>query len=51
MTFHTNTLGLSAVVIAALLVGGCGRSVFTGKREARGVWMSRFEYATDTIRV
>ncbi len=24
---------------------GCGREVFTGKREARGVWMSRFEYA------
>ena len=50
MTFHTNTLGLSAVVIAALLVGGCGRSVFTGKREARGVWMSRFEYATEKTR-
>jgi uncharacterized lipoprotein YddW (UPF0748 family) len=24
---------------------GCGRETFTGKREARGVWMSRFEYA------
>ncbi|MBI2618927.1 MAG: family 10 glycosylhydrolase [Ignavibacteriales bacterium] len=29
---------------------GCGQAVFTGKREARGVWMSRFEYSTDRLR-
>ncbi|MBI3005640.1 MAG: family 10 glycosylhydrolase [Ignavibacteriales bacterium] len=29
---------------------GCGREVFTGKREARGVWMSRFEYANEQTR-
>ena len=33
-------------VTAFLLLCGCGREVFTGKREARGMWMSRFEYAT-----
>lgn len=37
-------------LIAVLHFGGCGRAVFTGKREARGVWMSRFEYATDRTR-
>ena len=33
-------------IASALLLCGCGREVFTGKREARGMWMSRFEYAT-----
>lgn len=33
------------IVLISLLLVGCGREVFTGKREARGVWMSRFEYA------
>jgi uncharacterized lipoprotein YddW (UPF0748 family) len=30
----------------SLLLSGCAREVFTGKREARGMWMSRFEYAS-----
>jgi uncharacterized lipoprotein YddW (UPF0748 family) len=34
----------------ALLLTGCGREVFTGKEEARGVWMSRFEYANERAR-
>lgn len=29
------------------LFAGCEREVFTGKREARGVWMSRFEYSNE----
>ena len=33
-------------IVSSLLVCGCGREVFTGKREARGMWMSRFEYAS-----
>ncbi|MGH2566859.1 MAG: glycoside hydrolase family 10 protein, partial [Bacteroidota bacterium] len=36
--------------IAISLLAGCGKQVFTGKREARGVWMSRFEYADDSSR-
>lgn len=32
--------------VASLLLSSCGREVFTGKREARGMWMSRFEYAS-----
>lgn len=38
------------LVILGVLLIGCGRTIFTGKREARGVWMSRFEYATDRTR-
>lgn len=33
-------------IVSSLLLCGCGRDVFTGKREARGMWMSRFEYAS-----
>lgn len=29
---------------------GCDHQVFTGKREARGVWMSRFELSADSLR-
>ena len=36
---------LSSVLIFSFIFCGCGKDVFTGKREARGVWMSRFEYA------
>ena len=34
----------------ALGAVGCGDEIFTGKREARGVWMSRFEYAGEARR-
>lgn len=43
-------LVLAALVVAVLVLSGCGRSVFTGKREARGVWMSRFEYTGEKTR-
>lgn len=33
-----------------LLFTGCGEEIFTGKREARGVWMSRFEYTNEQTR-
>lgn len=33
------------ILLISFLLAGCGRKIFTGKREARGVWMSRFEYA------
>ncbi len=33
------------VGILTTLMNGCRDEVFTGKREARGVWMSRFEYS------
>ena len=48
MSFHR----LCVVVLfsAALLMTGCGRQVFTGKHEARGVWMSRFEYTSERLR-
>ena len=36
--------------LVSLIYAGCGRQVFTGKREARGVWMSRFEYAGERNR-
>lgn len=36
-------LFLPLVLLSQLYVG-CEHRVFTGKREARGVWMSRFEY-------
>jgi len=29
---------------------GCDQQVFTGKREARGVWLSRFELTADPLR-
>jgi uncharacterized lipoprotein YddW (UPF0748 family) len=48
-------LGMNAIrsqLLILLLVGlfslnasGCRDEIFTGKREARGVWMSRFEYS------
>jgi uncharacterized lipoprotein YddW (UPF0748 family) len=39
------------LVLASLVLHfGCEQQVFTGKREARGVWMSRFELATDSLR-
>ncbi len=49
----THSLRIPVVLLmaaASVLLTGCGRTVFTGKREARGVWMSRFEYATDRTR-
>src|SRR3989304_2945125 len=48
MSFHR----LCVVVLfsAALVMTGCGRQVFTGKHEARGVWMSRFEYTSERLR-
>jgi uncharacterized lipoprotein YddW (UPF0748 family) len=33
------------LLASTLLISSCGRQVFTGKHEARGLWMSRFEYA------
>ena len=50
MTLSTKMFFLSVVLLASVVLTGCGRRVFTGKREARGVWMSRFEYATDRTR-
>lgn len=32
------------------LLGFICKETFTGKREARGVWMSRFEYANERTR-
>ncbi len=37
-------------LVSLLLHTGCDNRIFTGKREARGVWMSRFEYAVDSAR-
>jgi uncharacterized lipoprotein YddW (UPF0748 family) len=37
-------LRLVLVAAVVLVLAGC-REIFTGKREARGVWFSRFEYA------
>lgn len=42
---------LALAVVFVLPLVGCGKQVFTGKREARGVWMSRFEYTADTARM
>jgi uncharacterized lipoprotein YddW (UPF0748 family) len=39
---HLLTLGIAVMFVLC----GCGRDVFTGKREARGMWMTRFEYAS-----
>lgn len=50
MTLRSKIFSLTALVAATFLMTGCGRSVFTGKREARGVWMSRFEYANEQTR-
>ena len=33
-----------------ILSAGCDHQIFTGKREARGVWMSRFEYTAEPLR-
>jgi uncharacterized lipoprotein YddW (UPF0748 family) len=38
----------SLPLLVVLLLASCRKEVFTGKREARGVWMSRFEY-TGTV--
>ncbi len=38
------------ILTAPLLSFTCGKEIFTGKREARGVWMSRFEYTNDKLR-
>jgi len=38
-------------LVSLLLHTGCENQIFTGKREARGVWISRFEYAVDSARV
>ncbi len=40
---------VAMLVALILLPTGCDKQVFTGKREARGVWMSRFEYTGDTV--
>lgn len=45
-----NRLSFVALVAILLSCSGCGKEVFTGKREARGVWMSRFEYANEQTR-
>ena len=50
MAPHSKTLPLTTLALAALLLAGCGRNVFTGKREARGGWVSRFEYANEQVR-
>lgn len=39
------TLLAAAALTAALFVTSC-REVYSGKREARGVWVSRFDYAS-----
>ena len=41
---------LIASGLFAFSSSGCRDEVFTGKREARGVWMSRFEYAGEQRR-
>ena len=38
------------LVLVSLVCAGCGRQMFTGKREARGVWLSRFEYTGERAR-
>ncbi|HLF19771.1 MAG TPA: family 10 glycosylhydrolase [Bacteroidota bacterium] len=38
------------LVLFSIAFAGCGKEIFTGKHEARGVWMSRFEYANDQTR-
>ena len=46
MSISLGIPSLLPITLASLLLfSGCDRQVFTGKREARGVWMSRFEYA------
>jgi len=39
----------SLAVLGALLFASCKKEVFTGKREARGVWMSRYEYTGGSL--
>ncbi len=47
-------LCLASIILSVLLTiafsSGCSQMMFIGKREARGVWMSRFEYAHDRFR-
>ena len=45
MKKHPLFLPIILIILSFCLVIGCGREVVTGKREARGVWMSRYEYA------
>jgi uncharacterized lipoprotein YddW (UPF0748 family) len=40
---------LSLAMLSTLLLASCRKEVFTGKREARGVWMSRFEYTSGPL--
>jgi uncharacterized lipoprotein YddW (UPF0748 family) len=40
---------LSLAMLVVLLLASCRKEVFTGKREARGVWMSRFEYTSSVL--
>jgi len=48
-----NTRTMLVVLLLAMLASlqflGCQHRVFTGKREARGVWMSRFEYTGPAV--
>lgn len=39
-----------ACLVLAASTHGCRDEVLTGKREARGVWMSRFEYSGQALR-
>jgi uncharacterized lipoprotein YddW (UPF0748 family) len=39
----------SLAVFVLLSLASCRKEVFTGKREARGVWMSRFEYTSAAL--
>ena len=41
---------LSLAVLSILTLASCRKEVFTGKREARGVWMSRFEYTSGLLK-
>ncbi len=46
----TRSWVLAAAIFFIGGMAGCKKEVITGKREARGVWMSRFEYAdTQTL--
>ena len=38
------------VILFSLLFLSCDKELFTGKREVRGVWMPRFEYANERTR-
>jgi len=49
-----NTVGrlfpILVCFVLAAMTQGCRDEVLTGKREARGVWMSRFEYSGQAMR-